>query len=89
MGIEYSLISKAEILADDARIAKQYPGRHSNAPPPGSIDYIAVSAVGFNAARTKALVYVRMRTSDGAGLWMRSGDSWVRDPKAPGCVGVA
>jgi len=88
LGAEYRLISKAEIMADDARIAKQYPG-HSNAAPPGSIDYIALSAIGFNAARTKALAYVRTRTGTGVTLLIRSNSSWVRGSKAPTCGGVA
>jgi hypothetical protein len=85
---EYRLISKAEILADDARLAKQYPG-HSNAPPPGSIQYVAVSAVGFNATRTKALVYVHTRVHGGVLRLIRSGNSWVRDPQGSTCAWIA
>jgi hypothetical protein len=91
LGFAYRLISRPEIEADDARLAKEYPFR-SNAPRPGSIKYIAVSAVGFNAARTKALVYVRERTahvSDGLSPWILSGGSWVRDPNGQSCAGVA
>jgi hypothetical protein len=91
LGFDYRLISRAEIEVDDARLAKEYPFR-SNAPRPGSIKYIAVSAVGFNAARTKALVYVRNRTtsfSDGLMPLILSGGSWVRDPNGRSCAGVA
>src|SRR5687768_17394299 len=76
LGFEHRLISKAEILADDARVAKEYGGRPPQ-PAPGSIQYVAVSAVGFNATRTKALVYVRRRDGDGVLQLIRSGDKWV------------
>ena len=61
MGVRYRLVSRKEILADDARLAAKHPVS-GNAPRPGSMRYIAISAVGFNAARTKALVYARFRT---------------------------
>ena len=61
MTLPYRLISRAAILADDARLSRKYPGRWQRTP--GSLEYAAVSAVGFNAARTKALVYVRLRMS--------------------------
>ena len=89
MGIEYRLVPRAEILADDARLAAKDP-RHSNAPRPGSIKYIAVSAVGFNAARTKALVYVRFRTShfsDAVVMKELKEGKWVSGPRS--CGGVA
>jgi len=83
------VIPHAEILADDARIAAKDP-RRSNAPRPGSIKYIALSAVGFNAARTKALVYVRFRTShfsDGLLMKELKDGKWVTGPR--GCAGAA
>ena len=61
IGVKYRLISRKEILAHDARLAAKDPITW-NAPRRGSIRYIALSAVGFNAARTKALVYARFRT---------------------------
>jgi hypothetical protein len=61
MTLPYRLISRADILADDARLARKYPGQWQRTP--GSLEYAAVSAVGFNAARTKALVYMRLRMS--------------------------
>lgn len=85
---EHRLISKAEILADDARLAKQYPER-SNGPRPGSIEYVAVSAVGFNAARTKALVHIHTRMQGGILRLIRNGNSWVRDPQGSTCVWTA
>lgn len=84
---EHRLVSKAEILADDARLAKQYPDR-SNAPRPGSIEYVSVSAVGFNPARTKALVYVHTRMHGGVLRLVRNGNSWVRDPQGSTCAWV-
>ena len=84
----YRLLSKAEILADDARLAKQHPDR-SNAPRPGSIEYVAVSAIGFNAARTKALLYAHTRTSGGTLRLVRSGDRWIRDPSGSACSWVS
>jgi hypothetical protein len=54
--IPYRLIPQAQLRADDARLALEHPD--------GSLrEYAAVSAVGFNAAKTKALVYVRLRSS--------------------------
>ena len=88
-GIEYRLVPREEILADDARLAAKDP-RRSNAPRPGSIKYIAVSAVGFNAARTKALVYVRFRTShfsDAVLMKELKEGKWVTGPQS--CGGVA
>jgi hypothetical protein len=87
--LPYRLVAREEILADDARLAAKYPGS-SNAPRPGSLEYIAVSAVGFNAARTKALVYVRVRTShiSDAVLMMELKErKWASAPQS--CGGVA
>ena len=89
IGIAYRLIPREKIVADDARLAAKDP-RRSNAPRPGSIKYIAVSAVGFNAARTKALVYMRIRTahfSDGVLMMELKDGKWVTGPQS--CVGVA
>ena len=89
LGVDYRVMSRADILADDARIAKKDP-RRMNAPRPGSIKYIALSMVGFNAARTKAAVYVRYRTahfSDGLTLKELKEGKWVTAPQ--GCAGTA
>jgi len=86
MRIEYRLVPRDEILADDARLAAKDP-RRSNAPRPGSIKYIAVSAVGFNAAKTKALVYVRFRTahfSDAVLMKELKEGKWVTGPRSCG-----
>lgn len=89
LGVEYRVMPSATILADDARLAAKDP-RRSNAPRPGSIKYIALSAVGFNAARTKALVYVRFRTahfSDALLMKELKAGQWVDGPQA--CGGIA
>ena len=59
--IPYRLIPRADIVADDARLAQKYPGVWERRPE--SMEYAAVSAVGFNPAKDKALVYVRLRSS--------------------------
>jgi hypothetical protein len=83
--VRYRLVPRAEILADDARLAVKYPGIWQRLPE--SMEYAAVSAVGFNPARTKAMVYVRLRNSGEVyfrelqdGKWVasgRSGCGWV------------
>ena len=57
----YRLVPRAEIQADDARLALKYPGIWQRRPE--SMEYVAVSVVGFNPAKTKAMVYVRLRDS--------------------------
>jgi hypothetical protein len=59
----YRLVPRADILADDARLARMYPGTMRYRP--GSMKYAAVSAVGFNAGKTKAIVSVRLRSMPG------------------------
>ena len=81
----YRLIPRAEIVADDARLARMYPGTMQ--PRPESMEYAAVSAVGFNASKTKAIVSVRLRSMRGMVdihfMEMREG-KWVKVPLA-GC----
>ena len=89
IGVEYHLVSREEILARDALLAAQSPGM-TNGVRPGSHEYVAVSAIGFNAARTKALVYVRSRISshsDGIVMKELKDGQWVTGPYS--CVGVA
>jgi hypothetical protein len=87
---KYRLVSRAEILADDARLAPEHTGL-TNSLRPGAIQYLAFSAVGFNAAKTKALVYRRNRTAqglfDGLGMWELKEGHWIIGTRA--CVGVA
>src|SRR6185437_14122590 len=59
--IPYQFIRRAKIQADDARLKQEYPAQWQVRP--GSIQYAAVSAVGFNRDRTKAIVDVHLRTS--------------------------
>jgi hypothetical protein len=77
-GSAYRVIPRAEIQADDARLRLKYgTGWHRL---PESIEFVAVSAVGFNATKDKALLYVRQRMSGGVyymekrdGVWSRAG----------------
>jgi hypothetical protein len=73
---DYRLIPRAAIEADDARLEQEYPGIWQKRP--GSMEFAAVSAVGFNAARTKALVYIRLRSSGQIHLMERRDGVWVR-----------
>jgi hypothetical protein len=74
--IPHTLISRAEIDADDARLATKYPGTWQIRP--GSIEYAAVSAVGFNADKTKAMLYVKMRSQGGLYLMEKRAGVWSR-----------
>jgi hypothetical protein len=58
--LPYRFISRAELKADDARLQAIHPGLWERLPE--SMEYAAVSAVGFNQTRTKALVYIRFRS---------------------------
>jgi hypothetical protein len=71
----YRLIPKAEIEADDARLALKYPGRYQRRPE--SMEYAAVSAVGFNADKTKAMVSVRLRGRGDLRALERRENGWV------------
>ena len=83
----YRLIALAEIEAIDAKLAIQYPGVYNERPE--SPPYVAVSAVGFNAEKTKAMVYVRLRDrGEVKGLELRDGQ-WVAAPKSNGCIWIA
>ena len=72
---DYRLIPRAELQADDARLKQEYPGGWQRLP--GSLEFAAVSAVGFNAAKTKALVYIRLRSSGQIYLMERRDGVWV------------
>ena len=72
---DYRLIPRAEIQADDARLEQEYPGIWQRRP--GSMEFAAVSAVGFNGAKTKALVYIRLRSSGQIHLMERRDGQWV------------
>ena len=86
VGIPYRLISQAEIKADDARLERKYPGIWQRRPE--SIEYAAVSMVGFDSTKTKAVVYVRFRSS-GNVYWMQKREGkWVHAPHG-GCGWIA
>ena len=70
-----SIVPRAEIEADDARLALKYPGMWQRRPE--SMEYAAVSVVGFNPAKTKAMVYVRLRSSGRVQSMERREGGWV------------
>jgi hypothetical protein len=74
--IPYRLIAKGEIVADDARLARKYPGLWQRRPE--SMEFAAVSAVGFNKAKTKALVGIRLRAEGSVTRVDLQGAAWVR-----------
>ena len=84
--LPYRLIPHAEIAADDARLALKYPGQWQRRPE--SIEYAAVSAVGFNATKTRAIVYMHLRMS-GAVYWIEKRQGkWDPTPRG-GCHWIA
>ena len=86
--IPYRLIARAELDADDARLAIKYPGIWQRRPE--SIEYAAVSAVGFSADKTKAVVYVRLRGSGEFHSMERRAGAWVKVyPGKMGCMWIA
>jgi hypothetical protein len=78
LGVPYQFVAQATIAAEDARLKRKYPGYNGL---PGATPYAAVSAVGFNAARTRAIVYVRLR--DGGEVYsMEKRDGvWAKAPR--------
>ena len=80
---DYRLIPRAKIQAADARLKEEYPGIWQRRP--GSMEFAAVSAVGFNAARTKALVYIRLRSSGQIYLMERRDGQWVASREGLRC----
>jgi len=83
--IPYRLVPRAEILADDARRALMYPGTTQRRPAP--MEYAAVSAVGFNAAKTKAIVSVSFRDRGFIQFMEIREGKWVSGPL--GCNWIA
>jgi hypothetical protein len=84
--ISYHFISRAALQADDARLAIKYPGHWQSRPE--SIEYAAVSMVGFNSAKTKAVVYVQGRGRDNTYYKEKRDGQWV-DSKHDICGGIA
>ena len=84
VGFAYRLVARADIAEDDARLAVKYPGTwHTR---PESIEYAAVSAVGFDPTKTKALVYVRRRSSGNLYHKELKDGSWVTPQLKKGCA---
>lgn len=84
----YRLIPKSEIEADDARLALKYPGRYNRRPE--SMEYAAVSAVGFNADKTKAVVLVQVRGQGAVRTLERRENGWVPAyVTGMGCIWIA
>ena len=81
----YRLIPKAAVLSDDARLAIKYPGIWQRRPE--SLEYVAVSSVGFNDIKTKAVVYVRKRSSGGVHVRQFVNGEWVVPQLSKGCGG--
>ena len=73
--VPYRFISRAEIEAHNSKLALKYPGVWQHRP--GSIEYVAVSAVGFNPARTKAMVHVRTQGHGGTHMLELRDGRWV------------
>jgi hypothetical protein len=85
--VGYQLVPRADIVADDARLALKYPGVWQRLPE--SLEFAAVSAVGFNAAKDKAIVYVTLRMQgELMSLEMRDGQ-WRPAAERLGCGWIA
>jgi hypothetical protein len=56
---------------------------------PESMEYAAVSAVGFNPAKTKAIVYVRLRMSGSIHSMELLEGKWVPAKHRNGCMWIA
>lgn len=82
----YRLIPRAEIEADDARLAVKYPGMWMRRPE--SMDYVAVSAVGFSRDKSKAILYVRLRDQGGIHFMEKREGKWIR-ASVPSCGWIA
>jgi len=80
----YRLITLAEIEQINARLGLKVPGDQPDVPP-----YVAVSAIGFNADKTKAIVYVRVRNRGRwSGMERRDG-KWITAPDSEICSWIA
>ena len=77
LGVRYRFVAQATIAAEDARLRRKYPG-HTVLP---GAPYVAVSAVGFNAARTRAIVYVRRRGGGEVHFMEKRDGRWVQAPR--------
>ena len=73
--IRYFLVPRADIEADDEPLARQNPERMQNRP--GSVAFAEFSAVGFDADRTRAIVYAHRRDAGGLYVMERHLDRWA------------
>lgn len=80
LGVPHRFVAESTIAAEDARLRRKYPG--SNVPP--GPPYTAVSAVGFNSARTRAIVYARRRGGGDVHYMEKHDGRWVRASRS-GC----
>jgi hypothetical protein len=78
---KYEFIRQAEIEAHDVPLREKYRGYNGI---PGAITYTALSAVGFNAARTKAIVYRRLHDGEDLNTLELLNGQWIR---RAGCGG--
>ena len=84
--IPYRLIARAEIAADDVRLERKDSGGSQRLPE--SKEYTYVSAVGFNASRTRAIVHVGLRRSYAYEYWLEKREGkWIVTKF--GCAGIA
>lgn len=83
----YRLIPRAEIEADDARLAIKYPGSWQRLPE--SMEYVAVSAIGFNGDKSKAILYMRLRGTGGIFFMERRDGKWAHASTLSRCRWVA
>jgi hypothetical protein len=84
--LSYHFISRAALQADDARLAIKYPGHWQSRPE--SIEYAAVSMIGFNPAKTKAVLYVQGRGRDNTYYKEKRDGQWVNSTHYA-CGGIA
>jgi hypothetical protein len=78
---KYEFIRQAEIEAHDAPLREKYRGYNGI---PGAVEYAALSAVGFNAAKTKAIVYRRLHDGEDLNTLELLNGQWMR---RAGCGG--
>jgi hypothetical protein len=82
----YLLVPSADMRAEGARLVAQYPGGWQHRP--GQTDYAIVSAVGFDLAKTRAVVAINVGDSGSVNLMEKRDGHWVR-AQTPGLVSCA
>jgi hypothetical protein len=71
----YVLIPTADMQAEGKRLMAQYPGAWQHRP--GQLDYAIVSAVGFDLAKTRAVVAINVGDSGNVNLMEKRGGRWI------------